>query len=77
MRLLKTRESQSEGHPLRQSDLQERSVVSVRATGFRLTLWTDAALLAVIGAPGAGPRAPWPRRTGPRGSQLPPSTMTR
>ncbi len=42
---------------MRQSDLQERSVVLVRATGFRLTLWTDAALLAVTGAPWGRPQS--------------------
>ena len=42
---------------MRQSDLQERSVVSIRATGFGLTLWTDAALLAVTGAAWGRPQS--------------------
>ena len=50
MKLLMPRVSQPGRHPERLSNLRERSMIPARATRSRLTLWTVAALLAVIGA---------------------------
>ena len=48
MKGLATRENQPEDTPERLSDLQEKNMTPARTTKFRFTLWTAAALLAVI-----------------------------